>query len=235
MPKTSIKFLILLSILSLSINFSFASNPWDPRNKGGNPYDGAYMGINLGLDYSKNKVVSSHPTFYHTSHVSFNGYLGGLLLGYGKTINEVYTGTEISLNLFNSQGGTTSHSVDNALQTHTTRHAIEKNRDIAASIRVGKLLDNRFLVYTKFQGGLEDLSFSYFFDDGLNYTNKKIRKKVPHVKLGVGADWLVSNRVALGIAYDYKIPKNMTHTADDIKNDHTIDSSILSFRVIYYF
>jgi len=232
MLNKSIKNIIFLSMCTLS---AFASNPWDPRVTNGNPYDGAYMGFNLGLDYSKNKVTSSHPSFYHKSHMSFNGYFGGLLLGYGKTTNEIYTGTEFSLHVVNSQGGSTSHSVDTTSQVHILHHTIRKNNDISASIRVGKLLDNRFLIYTKFQGGIEDLNFSYLLDDGINYTNKKIKKKVPHIKLGVGSDWLISERVCLGIAYDYKVPKNVSNTVDNIKSNHTLDASILSFRILYYF
>lgn len=232
MLKKITNVMIILSIFTAS---SHSGNPWDPRLNLANPYDGAYVGANLGLDYSKNKVTSSHPSFYHKSHVSFNGEFGGLLLGYGKTTNDVYTGVELSFHLVSSQGGVTSHSVDNNAQNHFLRHTVKKDRDTAVSIRIGKLLENKFLVYTKFQGGIEDLTFSYFLDDSINHTNKKVGKKLPHIKLGVGCDWLVTEKAAIGMAYDYKIPKNVSSNVDNIKSDHTIDTSILSLRALYYF
>jgi len=234
LKKIAIIFNIFSMFITISIN-THANNPWDPRNIKENPYDGAYMGINLGLDYSQNKVNAEHPSFYHNSHVSFNGYSGGLLLGYGKTLNEVYTGTEFSFHYIDSHGGATSHAVDNYAQIHRLHHTIRKNNDISISIRVGKLLDERFLIYTKFQGGIEDLTFTYLLEDGINHINKRINKKNPHAKLGVGADWLISSRLALGIGYDYKVPKKMTHNIENIKSQHTLDASILSFRIIYYF
>jgi len=219
-----------------------------------NIFDGFYMGTSSSREFkkvkAKTKGVSTNFANFkvdNNTHLTMNGTTGSLFVGYGKTFSGMYIGSEIGGEISNARAKHTSNFLNGVNDTHSIDG--RKSTSILLTARIGKQLQEKYLIYVKGGIALSDYSFSFALDSDVNGVslNKTKNKKIVHPVMTAGIEYLANDlfkdndflrgqEIRVGIEYDHLFKKTMTidHSTNDFqgKTNFGLSAETVKVRLI---
>lgn len=160
---------------------------------------GFYAGVHTGYVIANSNVkkqLIAQPKTVRDTNLSGTGMNGGLHGGWGKLFaRKIYAGLELTADFSNLKG----KEYINDAQAYRTRQ--EMKDSLGANVRVGLVMGGS-LGYVKVGTISSKWEIQHNFN-GLNSQNLKKKKRLTGVNLGVGVDMPMSDRILLGVGYDF--------------------------------
>lgn len=218
-------------------------------------FDGFYMGASSSREFKKVKaktmgVSTNFANFKvdNNTHLSMNGATGSLFVGYGKTFSGMYIGSEIGGEISNGRAKHTSNFLNGVNDTHSIDG--RKSRSFLLTARIGKQLQEKYLIYVKGGIALSDYNFSFALDSDVNGVslNKTKNKKIVHPVMTAGIEYLANDlfkdndflkgqEIRAAIEYDHLFKKTISidHSTDDFqgKTNFGLSAETVKMRLIF--
>jgi opacity protein-like surface antigen len=200
-------------------------------------FDGFFVGVGAGYDFGRVKT-SFNSTGVDRSVANNSGSLDGphlgIFLGFGKVFKKfhnIYIGAEASTDFSNVSNPSTFSFIDVG-GTQTINFNTKKTFSYALAGRVGKLINERTLLYLR--GGFSSSYYKFHASSSLSNLNVQNNKTFSSFILGGGLEFAGGKWWKIGAEYNHAFERESRLTATNNSISFKPSSNILKLKFIIY-